>query len=363
MKRVLFLLALIVAAFIACRKGTDDAPADPGPGASSPVVFDIDAVPYPVLSTYHFFEGDMADLQPAQGVLPYEVITPLFSDHAKKSRFVWMMPGVKASYVNDHTALDFPNGTVLIKNFYYDHVQPTDTRRILETRLLIRKNDAWVFADYIWNADQTEATLDPMGSHAPLQWRDDAGMLRTVDYHIPSAAECVTCHKSFNVTTAIGPKPQNIHSIYPYADGPMDQMAKWVQMGYLDSGYPDDIETTVKWDDPTQDLSKRVRSYIDANCAHCHAEGGYCDYRPMRFAYFETVEPAHLGICVEPDEDLGPTFTHIIRAGSTERSVLYYRISSTDQSVRMPLFGRTLVHDEGVQLIGEWITGLTPPCP
>lgn len=361
MKKVLFVLALIMAAFISCSKDEEVPPSTPTPG--SPVVFDLDAVPYQHLSDYHFFEGNMADMRPAAGVLPYEVITPLFSDYAKKARFVWMMPGAKATYVNDHSTFDFQDGTVFIKNFYYDHVQPSDTRRLLETRVLIRKNGAWVFCDYVWNAEQTEATLDPVGSYAAVQWTDEHGVLRSVDYRIPSTQECVTCHKSFNVTSPIGPKPQNINSTYAYADGPMDQMAKWVQMGYLNAGYPGTIETVVKWDDPTQDLTKRVRSYIDANCAHCHAEGGYCDYRPMRFAYFETVAPVNLGVCVEPDEDLGPPLTHIIRAGNTQKSVLFYRISSTDEAVRMPLFGRTIVHEEGVQMIGEWITNLTPPCP
>ena len=37
-------------------------------------------------------------------------------------------------------------------------------------------------------------------------------------------------------------------------------------------------------------------------------------------------------------------------------------VAASEESVRMPLLGRTLVHEEGVQLFEEWINSLTPPC-
>jgi hypothetical protein len=41
--------------------------------------------------------------------------------------------------------------------------------------------------------------------------------------------------------------------------------------------------------------------------------------------------------------------------GNPEASILYYRINSTDPGVMMPELGKTLIHDEGVALIKEWI--------
>jgi hypothetical protein len=38
-------------------------------------------------------------------------------------------------------------------------------------------------------------------------------------------------------------------------------------------------------------------------------------------------------------------------------------MSSTDETVRMPLLGRTIAHDEGVALITEWIESLPGTCP
>ena len=39
-----------------------------------------------------------------------------------------------------------------------------------------------------------------------------------------------------------------------------------------------------------------------------------------------------------------------------------YRLTSNVESERMPLLGRTIVHDEGVALLQEWINSLTQTC-
>ncbi len=82
----------------------------------SPVVVDLTQVPYPKLSDYKFFEGEMKDLIPALNVIPYEPSSVLSSDYAHKKRFVWMPTGVKATYDGDAKILDLPIGAVLIKN-------------------------------------------------------------------------------------------------------------------------------------------------------------------------------------------------------------------------------------------------------
>src|SRR5690554_3498781 len=56
----------------------------------SPVNFEISEVPYDKLSDYNFYEGNLSDLSPVYGVLPYEPINSLFADYSRKKRFVWM---------------------------------------------------------------------------------------------------------------------------------------------------------------------------------------------------------------------------------------------------------------------------------
>ncbi|MCB9170332.1 MAG: hypothetical protein H6597_05370 [Flavobacteriales bacterium] len=358
-QRILALVAVAGGLFLGCRK---EPPMPEEAPAGQAVHVDLDAMPYPTLSEYRFFVGDLSERLPNTGVLPYAPITPLFSDYASKERFVWMPSGGKAQYISDDQVLQFPEGTVLIKDFWYEQVQPNNDRRILETRLMFRRNGVWVFADYVWNNEQSEAFLDLNGSYVPLDHLDDGGTVRHVDYRIPSLAECHTCHKSDNVPIPIGPKPQNLDMTVTYADGPMDQLSRWVAEGYLEAGYPANIQHVIAWDDATQDLQLRVRSYLDANCAHCHNEHGHCEYRPMRFAFSMTADIANIGVCVAPEEVVDPGWTHIVEAGDTARSVLYHRINSTNEAYRMPLMGRTVIHREAVAMIGEWINGLTPPC-
>lgn len=332
---------------------------------ASPVNFDINNVPYATLSEYNFFEGNMVELNPVFGVLPYELITPLFTDYALKKRFVWMPTGLQASYVSDGDIFNFPVGTVIIKNFYYNNVLPENATKVFETRLLIKAQTEWIFAEYIWNEEQNEAHYDMNGRNIPIQWLQN-GQQMEVNYRIPSEAECLMCHKTVGQAIPIGPKPQNINSIFNYQEGSKNQLQKWEEMGYLESNYPSNILTTVKWNDLSQPADLRMRSYFDSNCAHCHTTGGHCDYRPIKLAFNESADPTNLGVCVEPDEDISfwidENPSHIVMPGDINNSVMYHRMNTTEDAIKMPLIGRSLIHNEAVDLLVEWINSLTGTC-
>lgn len=327
----------------------------------SPVVFDLENMPYANLSDYNFFLGNIADHNPVYGVLPYEPITPLFTDYAHKKRFVWMPEGLAANYINDHEVLDFPTGTILIKTFYYDNVLPENITRIIETRLMIKKQEEWIFANYVWNSDQTEAVYDNNGSYTFIEWNQNGQSLST-NYRIPSGTECHTCHKKGENPTPIGPKPQNLNAVFEYADETINQLEKLKEFGYLNDGYPQDITTVVDWEDNSQPLNLRVRSYLDMNCAHCHSDNAHCDYMSMRFAFNESSNDDNLGICIVPQENVNSALSHIVRPGNIGRSALHFRMNTNQEDIRMPLLGRSIVHQEAVNLIEEWINSLTNNC-
>ena len=358
----MFILLFVITAF-SCGKDDSYIPVivDDDPVQVSPVVLDIEQVPYQTLTEYNFFEGAMKDLIPVYGVLPYDMISPLFSDYAQKKRFIWMPSDVSASYVNDYSILDFPVGTVLIKNFYYENVLPDLDTKILETRLQIKKADGWLFANYKWNNEQTQAEFDLNGSSVPLSFIENDEE-RSVNYRIPSGSQCLTCHKSDNdVPQPIGVKPQNLNKPLAYVDGSKNQLVKWVEMGYLTPNYPNAIDTVVDWEDGTQPLELRVRSYLDINCAHCHSDNRHCDYRPIRFAFHES-DIVNLGVCVRADEIFDQAITNIVNPRNPERSIMYVRLNSVAPELRMPLLGRTLRHEEGIDLIRTWINSLTGNC-
>ncbi len=330
----------------------------------SPVNFDLAAMPYATLTEYNFFDGDLKDQSPVYGVLPYQPISALHTDYAKKKRFVWMPDDVKASYVSDDRSLNFPTGSILIKNFYYNNVQPGNTTRVLETRLMIKKEDGWIFAEYIWNEGQTEATLDTAGDggFVQIEWLQN-GTPTATNYRFPATAECFTCHKSDFEKVPLGVKPQSINSNYDFSDGNTNQLQKWIDQGYLENNVPSSITTVVDWQDISQSLELRVRSYFDINCGSCHTDGGHASYRSGRLAFKDTDIAQNLGICVDPDTPIvGYETAKVITPGDADNSILFFRMSSNEEQFRMPLLGRTIEHNESLAMIEEWINSLTETC-
>lgn len=338
--------------------GTDD---DYTELPQSPVVMDLATVPYQNLSDYNFFEGEIKNLQPVYGVVPYDLNSSLFTDYAKKKRFVWMPAGTHATYSADGKVLDFPTGTALIKTFYYDAIEAGGQADLVETRLMIKKESGWIFADYVWNADKTEAVLSTQTvDHRLVQWMQN-GELQQTYYKIPTTTQCTLCHTLNDVATTIGPKPQNLNKNYAYADGVQNQLARWKAFGYLDN-VPANITTTVDWTDASKPLELRVRSYLDINCAHCHTTGAYCGYTPMNLAFSQTTTPENFGICQQPVDYVTGDQQYIVKGGDVEGSLLHFRMSNNIQSEMMPLIGRTVVDEEALQLIEQWINSLNNTC-
>lgn len=342
------------------------------------VTVDLTQVPYVKLSDYHFFIGDLKKQIPSMNVLPYLPASTLFTDYAHKKRFVWLPPGTKGTYVADDKIFDLPVGAALIKTFYYDNVQPLNNTRIIETRIMIRKASGWMFADYVWNEDQTEAYYDLAGSYTNVSWKEDNNVIKSANYRIPNEVQCVICHKSKEIVNnqqvdtyiPIGIKPQNLNFEYNYGTQNKNQLAKWIEKGYLENfNFPTVQNSTINYKDTSQSLDLRVRSYFDINCSHCHGSDRHCDYRPMRFAFKETGLPngqglTNMGVCVDTQDmqDFPAAMSKIVKPGSVGRSMLYYRMNTDNEAYRMPLHGRTMIDEEGVSLITAWINALQT-CP
>lgn len=367
MRRIFYLFSIIsVLVVISCSSDNDNFPTDDTtPQEVSPVVFDLNAVPYAKISDYNFFKSPLNQLKPVYGVLPFEPASSLFTDYVSKSRFIWMPENVSASYTSDDEVFKFGEGTVLIKNFYYENALPEHAQKILETRLIFKKNGNWVFANYVWNDEQTEAYYDMDGSIVPVEFVQN-GETKQVNYRIPSQGECLICHKRQDNAIPIGPKPQNLNFTLSYQDGTYNQIDKWEDIGYLDLGTPSNINSIVDYRDSSKSLDERVRSYFDINCAHCHNEQGHCNYLPIKLSFSETTDPSKLGICVEPDIDIssmvGEEVTHIVRPGHPLQSATYQRMNTEQANLQMPLIGRSLVDTEAVQLVEQWINSLEGDC-
>ncbi len=323
------------------------------------VNLDVNAPPFERLSEYHFFEGNTADLKPMSDVLPYDLNSPLFSDYAHKSRFVWMPKGKTASYTKEGV-LDFPVGAVLIKTFYYNHDENdlSAGRQLLETRLLVHREDGWDGVSYIWNEEQTEATLEVAGDIKEVTFKNKAGEQIEVPYVIPNKNQCKSCHVVEKTMMPIGPKIRNLNKSFAYPSGSKNQLEQWAEVAYL-TGYDQtkDHPKVPVWDDPsTGSLHDRAMAYLDINCGHCHHPKGPANTSGLNLIFEEPLG-RNLGILKPPvaastgsggrDYSLVP--------GAPDESILLYRMESTNPGAMMPEQGRKLVHKEGVALVREWI--------
>src|SRR5215831_3868861 len=100
------------------------------------------------LSEYNFFTDDLKELKPKAALIHYELATPLFTDYAVKDRFVLLPKGKSATYKGSGL-LDFPDSTIIIKNFAYNNEQ--HQKVMIETRLLVKNpyDHQWKVMDYL----------------------------------------------------------------------------------------------------------------------------------------------------------------------------------------------------------------------
>ncbi|WP_277486345.1 SO2930 family diheme c-type cytochrome [Catalinimonas alkaloidigena] len=314
------------------------------------------------LSEYGFFEGKLADLQPADNVVAYELNTPLFSDYAHKKRFIYFPEGAPANY-QEREVLDFPVGTVLIKNFYYpnDFRDASAGKKILETRLLVHEEKGWQPLSYIWNEEQTDAYFEIIGATIPVQWTHDDGAIKQTNYIVPNLNQCKSCHVKDKTLMPIGPTARQLNRKNMYVSEEVNQLEFLAANGLL-SGLPEAKERPAfpLWDNPNSGtLDERAIAYLDINCGPCHNPLGPAKTSGLNLTVFET-DPFKLGF-MKPPVAAGKAsgnLLHDIVPGKPEASILLHRMNSTNPEVMMPELGRTLIHEEGVALIRKWIEQL-----
>jgi uncharacterized repeat protein (TIGR03806 family) len=313
------------------------------------------------LSDWHLFTVSHGHLTPNAGVLPYDLNTPLFSDYADKYRFVWMPAGTSAEY-RDDVPFEFPVGTILAKTFAFPADDHPGEHRLIETRLLVHSKSGWIPLPYIWNARQTEATLQLVPNPVPVHYTDADGRAHDFTYQIPNTNECRECHDHNKSLEPIGPKARNLNKDFAYSDGTANQLARWTQVGYLRGApaqVPDAAPRAAKWSESSSgSLDERALAYLDNNCAHCHQPGGTAGYTGVdfRLGHFD---PARFGVCKDPNSagNMGQRRYDIV-PGRPDESILVYRMESTTPKIMMPQIGRDVVHAEGVALVREWVASL-----
>lgn len=310
------------------------------------------------LSDYGFFKNKLKDLDPNEGVLHYDISTALFTDYAVKDRFIVLPKGTAMKYTAQG-ALDFPDSTIIVKNFAYTNVN--HQKIMIETRLLVKdpSDKNWKVMNYLWNKEQTEAVKHITGAKVPITLLDNDGNKLFTNYQVPNTNDCKRCHIKNDVLIPIGPKARNLNITLAWQS--TNQLKAWAAKGVL-KGLPDTgaVAQLPNWADAKHyNLEQRARAYLDINCAHCHTKGGDA-YNTGLFLEYEQTNPNHLGIRKAPVSAGGGAggLDYDIIPSDATHSILAYRMNSTEPGTAMPELARTLPHKEGIKLIREWINSL-----
>jgi uncharacterized repeat protein (TIGR03806 family) len=311
----------------------------------------------PLLSQTGAFR-DTPNLVPSEGLIPYDIVVPFWSDGAAKLRWA-AIPGGKIRYSPTGDWI-FPKGTVFVKTFELstDAADPGVKRR-LETRLLVCDSAGGVYGVvYKWRPDNSDADLLRTSQSESIPVKSAAGEIHSQSWYYPSRADCLTCHNS-KTSGVLGVKARQMNRTFAYPSGVTDnELRAWNHVGLfapqVDVSSVGSLATLAPADDPARSLQDRARSYLDANCSQCHRPGGTVAYFDARYdTPLDKQELIDGPVLI----DQGIDRPRVISPHDIWRSIVYMRVNTVDE-IKMPPVARETIDEKGVKLLRDWINSL-----
>ena len=350
------------------------------------------------LSDWGLFKN-IRDQVPEDGVVPYTVTSPLFTDYALKPRFVTLTKGGQIEYFNDTTRWQSPVGTIYVKTFAYPPNQRTDPPQtkdqLIETRLMVHNTAAedrlgclgaascWNTYAYVYSEDQTDAICESGGKDLSVTYTDPLTdeQVTIENYHVPvSPGECGQCHgRRGEAARTLGPSTGMLNRGNDYQGNLVEnQVDALYEAGMLDpEPPPSNLRTT--YSNPVELIAgcttpacfhEAARSFLDSNCAHCHAPDGELDDQGL-FLDYATMDPEsptfeefnQWGVCRTPTSAGNLTdacrFKPVdIWPGDPDKSLLLCRLESVTPGEMMPTLGRSVRDEQAIAIIRQWIIDL-----
>ncbi len=286
-----------------------------------------------------------APTEPADGLIPYTVNAPFWSDGAGKERYL-ALPEGETIATGGEAGWELPVGSVLVKSFLVDGA-------FVETRLLVRHEDGnWAGYSYAWNEAQTEANLLEAGRTRQLGDRE---------WVYPSRSDCLSCHTDAAGGT-LGLETGQLNGPHDYeATGrranqlvTLDHIGLFSEPLFAEGTSPDP-QSRPRLPDPfgSAPREERARAYLETNCAQCHRPG--TGLRTEFDARWQT--PAgERGLCEQPPVagDLGVEGARLVTPGEPSTSLVSLRAGRRDANGMPPLASRR-VDSRGVDLLDSWI--------
>jgi len=296
--------------------------------------FSAASPPARVLATGCFTLAGPGKPRPHPGLVPYDLISELWSDGTKKRRWLGLATGALTTIANgSYTA---PEGAFVVKEFAIETTPGNPaTRRAVETRFLVNVDGTWRGFSYRWRADGTDADL--LGDESiTVSWPLANG--GTYTHLHPSRTQCRSCHHPSN-GPLLGLRPEQLQRWFDYDGVIAEQLPTLAAIGVAPASNAAPLPSP---HDPTESTTRRARAYLHANCAHCH-NGSYIGIRDLRFP----TPLAQTDLCrslVPGDADGSRVFQLVTRRPG------------------MPALGTLQVDPLARELVGRWIDGMTS-CP
>jgi uncharacterized repeat protein (TIGR03806 family) len=366
-----FLILLLTLLLIACGSepnGDDDAiSVDPEVGENNELCKNSGGINWQALlatecqklSDYNLFNDSTDPRYGARiGGVNYQLNSELFTDHARKYRYVFMSPGTQASFV-DTEVLNFPVGSAFVKVFALPEDTSEPEENIIEVRLMIHRSSGWVGLPYVWDDEVQDGYLDLSGESVPFNMLHK-GEVYSDYYTVPTYGSCRNCHQYNGSMTLIGPKARLLNKQIMIEGESINQLLYWQQKGLLaEGGLPSNIsgvEYAPDWRDETESLADRAKAYLDINCAHCHRPEGSASLSGLKMEFGRKDIDYDHGVCNSAHGWRGGGFD--IWPGDSDNSSMPLRMTLSGAPDRMPPLGRSLVDLEAVELIKQWIDAM-----
>lgn len=268
-------------------------------------------------------------------VYSYAPTYTLFSDNAKKQRYVRVPVGQTVQYNAETQDFDIPDNTRFYKTFLREvtNADGSTSYRKMETRLIVVRRDAEnpdgtfsikaLRATYAWDKEEREANLvtDPLKNREPWADRmcpvvvdeskprdpeknpiitaphrectymtpdeeDDVNSGTVRHYAIPGARRCDECHMgSNNHSYILGFSPWQVDR-RPLGEGgvydapnpdELDQLKRFIEYGIISGISPGQakLEESQGERGPRNEHELTAQGYMMGNCAFCHAPHGF----------------------------------------------------------------------------------------
>jgi uncharacterized repeat protein (TIGR03806 family) len=323
--------------------------------------------------------ASVARNEPAEGLIPYEVNVPFWSDYAVKDRYL-ALPKQGQVVFDEHQKWKFPVGTVFVKTFWMHR----DRRRLrepirLETRLLVHAEEGWVGYTYVYNEEGSDADLLDGWLSTAIAVQGEEGHLDQ-PYYFPSRADCLTCHTKAE-GFVLGLTTRQMNRDLHYQGETANQLDLLNRLGVFTEKITKDPKTWDRFPDwgfgnlprdassqragaiepPAGDTDRLARAWLEVNCAMCHRPEGIAAVE-LDMRSQTPLEKMNLVGKAPKQQRAHVPGARLLDPGNPDGSELLRRVGQRGPR-QMPPVGTYSADPASFEVLLQWIRGMPKPAP